>query len=118
MRIQSAFSATLEIIDSGTFVQAAECLQPLFLFPCFNAMQSKVLSIAFETSENLVVSAPTGSGKTVIFEIAIARLLITKHQHKALYLAPTKSLCSEKVKDWREKFQQLDAEVVELTVSF
>ncbi|MCO5581061.1 hypothetical protein L7F22_034937 [Adiantum nelumboides] len=80
-------------------------------------MQSTVLSTAFETKNNIVVSAPTSSGKTVIFEIAIARLLYTTQQQKALYLAPTKALCSERTKDWAAKFQHLNAPVVELTVS-
>ncbi|PWN88358.1 P-loop containing nucleoside triphosphate hydrolase protein [Acaromyces ingoldii] len=78
-------------------------------------MQSTVLSTAFETKSNIVVSAPTSSGKTVIFEIAIARLLYTTQQQKALYLAPTKGLCSERTKDWAAKFQHLNAPVVELT---
>lgn len=49
--------------------------------------------------------APTGSGKTVLMELAIIRVLLNKgSDSKIIYMAPTKSLCSEKVKDWENKF--------------
>ncbi|GFT51387.1 probable ATP-dependent DNA helicase HFM1, partial [Nephila pilipes] len=45
-------------------------------FPYFNVVQSKVFEDAFYTDKHLVVCAPTGSGKTVIFELSIVRLLM------------------------------------------
>ena len=47
----------------------------LFSFECFNAVQSACFNLAACTNENFVVSAPTGCGKTVLFELAILRLL-------------------------------------------
>ena len=41
-------------------------------------MQSTVFDDAFRTDASLVVSAPTGSGKTAIFELAIIRELVKK----------------------------------------
>lgn len=52
----------------------------------------------------MVVSSPTGSGKTVVFELAIIRLLEAGDFGKAVYLAPTKSLCAERARDWSAKF--------------
>jgi ATP-dependent DNA helicase HFM1/MER3 len=51
----------------------------------------------------MVVSAPTSSGKTVIFELAIITQ-IKLSQLKCLYLAPIKSLCHEKSANWHHKF--------------
>lgn len=44
-------------------------------FPYFNNVQSTVFKDVFHSNKNLVISAPTSSGKTVILEIAIIRLL-------------------------------------------
>ena len=50
-------------------------------------------------------TAPTGSGKTVLMELAIIRVLLNYGSNsKIIYMAPTKSLCSERVKDWEAKF--------------
>lgn len=89
----------------------------LFHFPLFNAVQSKCFPVVYDTNDNFVLSAPTGSGKTAILELAICRL-ITNHAngtYKVIYQAPTKSLCSERQRDWQKKFAPLDLQVAELT---
>lgn len=57
-----------------------------------------------DTNHFQVVSAPTGAGKTVLFEQAIVASLTENHNHRIVYLAPTKALCSERAKDWKAKF--------------
>ena len=47
----------------------------LFPFSSFNYVQSTVFDSIYKTDENIVVEAPTGSGKTVILELAILRVL-------------------------------------------
>jgi ATP-dependent DNA helicase HFM1/MER3 len=61
----------------------------------------------------MIVSAPTSSGKTVLFELLIAKLMNEK-KTKCLYLAPIKSLCHEKCHSWRKKFMA-SMNVMELT---
>ncbi|KAK9162892.1 hypothetical protein Syun_003794 [Stephania yunnanensis] len=41
----------------------------------FNSLQSKCFARCFLSDINMVISAPTGSGKTVLFELCILRLL-------------------------------------------
>lgn len=53
----------------------------------------------------MVVSAPTSSGKTVIFELAIIRHS-GEGSLNCLYLAPIKSLCNEKAMSWGKKFDK------------
>ena len=73
-----------------------------------------------------MVSAPTGSGKTVLFELGILNLLSRSltpdgtfaHRNghlKTVYLAPTKSLVQEKVKEWKSRFGAIGLHVHELT---
>lgn len=66
-------------------------------------MQSEAFPLAFQSASNLVVAAPTGSGKTGVMELAILRLMANHindqgqlHMKpgalKAMYLAPTRAL--------------------------
>ncbi|ELR07113.1 hypothetical protein GMDG_02382 [Pseudogymnoascus destructans 20631-21] len=89
----------------------------VFPFPLFNAVQSKVFPVAYKSDDNLVVSAPTGGGKTAILELAIVRLIESHSsgQFKIVYQAPTKSLCSERARDWGVKFGNLNIATAELT---
>ncbi|KAJ5138363.1 uncharacterized protein N7515_003211 [Penicillium bovifimosum] len=89
----------------------------LFPFPLFNAIQSKSFHPIYNSNDNIVLSAPTGSGKTVVMELAICRLLntIKDEGFKVVYQAPTKSLCSERFRDWHSKFSSLGLTCAELT---
>ena len=87
-------------------------------FPYFNLIQSAVLDDALYSDAPLVVSAPTGSGKTVLFELAVVRALTMAGEGaKMVYMAPMKSLCGEKRREWKEKFEDsgLGVRVLELT---
>ena len=89
----------------------------VFPFELFNAVQSKCFRAVYDTNDNVVVSAPTGSGKTAILELAICKLALDRGQEnfKIVYLAPTKALCSERARDWEKKFSHLSLKCLELT---
>lgn len=89
----------------------------IFNFPIFNVVQSRCFPTAYESSDNLVVSAPTGSGKTVVMELGILRLVdfLRDGQAKVVYQGPTKALCSERYQDWQSKFGTFDICCAELT---
>jgi ATP-dependent DNA helicase HFM1/MER3 len=89
----------------------------VFPYKLFNAVQSKCFALIYKTNNNIVVAAPTGSGKTAILELAICKLIqeFGSEQFKIVYQAPTKSLCSERVRDWERKFSHLNLPCAELT---
>ncbi len=51
---------------------------------------------------SIVVSAPTGSGKTLIGEYAIYRAIA--HGYKVFYTTPLKALSNQKLRDFRKQF--------------
>nr|XP_024376302.1 DExH-box ATP-dependent RNA helicase DExH17-like isoform X8 [Physcomitrium patens] len=100
--------------------------QSVFPFRYFNAVQSESFAEVFLSDDNLVISAPTGSGKTVLFELCILRLLekfLTTEGHfkhvsgarKAVYIAPMKALVQDKLRDWTLRFSSLGVKCQELT---
>lgn len=88
-------------------------------FKHFNPIQTQVFTVLYNTDDNVLVAAPTGSGKTICSEFAILR----NHQKapesgvmRAVYIAPLEALAKERFRDWERKFGQgLGMRVVELT---
>ena len=46
-----------------------------FQFQEFNEIQQLFFTKIFTSEENIIVSAPTGSGKTVLFELLILKMI-------------------------------------------
>ncbi|KAI0142890.1 P-loop containing nucleoside triphosphate hydrolase protein [Xylariaceae sp. FL1272] len=109
------------IINNTRLVDPRQALpdkfRAIFPYKLFNAVQSKCFPLAYDTDDNIVISAPTGSGKTAILEMAICKLVAGQGggEFKIVYQAPTKSLCSERARDWEKKFSHMNMKCVELT---
>jgi replicative superfamily II helicase len=101
--------------DAQTEIPVADVLPDFadaFPFDRFNAMQSETLPALLDTEDNVVVSAPTASGKTAVAEVAICRAL--DDDGTALFLAPLRALTNEKEREW-ERFEALGYSVYVVT---
>ncbi|MFX1513048.1 MAG: DEAD/DEAH box helicase [Promethearchaeota archaeon] len=82
-----------------------------FPFDMFNRMQSRVIPVISETYEDILVTAPTASGKTVIAEVAIVHE-VKKRAGKTLFIAPLRALTYEKLRAWKTRFPNLNIEAL------
>lgn len=88
-------------------------------FSAFNPIQTQTFNAVYTTDDPVLVSAPTGSGKTVIAELAILRMLNQAANEgyvaKAVYVAPTKPVLETTYQSWSGKFEPLGLQVECLT---
>eukprot|EP00899_Mesostigma_viride_P012040 jgi/Mesvir1/20837/Mv07930-RA.1 len=89
-------------------------------FQHFNPIQTQVFTCLFNTDDNALVAAPTGSGKTICAEFAILRALHKASEGagtgKCVYVAPLEAICKERLADWQAKFgAQLGVQVAMLS---
>ncbi|WP_232686986.1 DEAD/DEAH box helicase [Halobacterium zhouii] len=83
-----------------------------FPFDEFNEMQREAVPAMLESDANVVASAPTGSGKTALAELAICQTL--EQGGTALFVAPLRALTNEKESEW-ERFEELGYSVYVVT---
>ncbi|KAL3697093.1 hypothetical protein R1sor_011169 [Riccia sorocarpa] len=88
-------------------------------FRHFNPIQTQVFTVLYNTDDNVLVAAPTGSGKTICAEFAVLRMLQKSGENgssRCVYIAPVEALAKERFRDWDSKFGKgLGVRVVELT---
>eukprot|EP00727_Mastigamoeba_balamuthi_P013194 m51a1_g8498 putative u5 small nuclear ribonucleoprotein 200 kda helicase-like (2194) ;mRNA; r:37531-45528 len=90
-----------------------------------NYIQSRVYAAAIDRPDNLLVCAPTGSGKTVVAMLCMLREIglcvdaatgrVDRAAFKIVYVAPMKSLVQEMVGNFSQRFKPLDLVVRELS---
>lgn len=72
------------------------------LFPYqLDEFQQQAIAV-LDANQSLVVSAPTGSGKTMVGEYAIYRAL--QHKRRVFYTTPLKALSNQKLRDFQQMF--------------
>jgi len=71
-------------------------------FQSFNPMQKKALKKDIYT-KNIVLSAPTASGKTIIAELAALNCIINRKK-KVIYTCPLKAIASEHYREFKRRY--------------
>ncbi|KFO22319.1 Activating signal cointegrator 1 complex subunit 3 [Fukomys damarensis] len=90
--------------------------EALYNFSHFNPVQTQIFHTLYHTNCNVLLGAPTGSGKTVAAELAIFRVFNKYPTSKAVYIAPLKALVRERMDDWKVRIEEkLGKKVIELT---
>ena len=91
-------------------------IESIYPFKYFNPMQTMTFHTLYYTNENVFVGSPTGSGKTVVAELAMWHAFREFPGSKVIYIAPMKALVRERVDDWRKRITPVTGDkVVELT---
>ncbi|KAJ9467937.1 DExH-box ATP-dependent RNA helicase DExH14 [Diplonema papillatum] len=89
-----------------------------------NQVQTKVFQTAFYSSENVLISAPTGAGKTVCALLTMLHEIgkhvtpegtLMKEEFKMIYVAPMKALAQEMVTNFSKKLSAFNMVVKECT---
>jgi activating signal cointegrator complex subunit 3 len=88
-----------------------------------NRIQSVVFDTAYRTSENMLVCAPTGAGKTNVAMLCVVQTVrqhieagvIKKDKFKIVYVAPMKALAAEMAEGFGRRLAPLGLTVRELT---
>ncbi|GLG93341.1 Putative activating signal cointegrator 1 complex subunit 3 B [Gryllus bimaculatus] len=90
--------------------------ESLYNFSHFNPVQTQIFHCLYHTDSNVLLGAPTGSGKTIAAEVAMFRVFKQYPGMKVVYIAPLKALVRERMMDWQERLERrLGRRVVELT---
>uniref|UniRef100_A0A453IML2 Helicase ATP-binding domain-containing protein n=1 Tax=Aegilops tauschii subsp. strangulata TaxID=200361 RepID=A0A453IML2_AEGTS len=93
--------------------------EDLYRFTHFNPIQTQAFHVLYHTETNVLLGAPTGSGKTISAELAMLHLFNTQPDMKVVYIAPLKAIVRERMNDWRHRLvTQLGKKMVEMTGDF
>ena len=88
----------------------------LYPFTHMNKIQTQIFQTAFTTDDNFFVGAPTGSGKTMLAEVALMRHWMKEDPGRVVYIAPLQEMVDQRLADW-QKFANIAGgkELVALT---
>ena len=95
-------------------------------FQEFNPLQSEMSNAIANSDDSVIISSPTGSGKTGLFEMALCRMFasiatrdnrVVSNKKKAVYIAPNKALCEERHADWSERLKLIDPTIICTTIT-
>mmetsp|Transcript_17985 Transcript_17985/g.30596 ORF Transcript_17985/g.30596 Transcript_17985/m.30596 type:complete len:2161 (-) Transcript_17985:3045-9527(-) len=85
-------------------------------FTHFNPIQTQIFHTMYHRDDNVLLGAPTGSGKTISSELALLRVFKEYPDLKTVYIAPLKALVSERIKEWKKTIgERLGKNIVEFT---
>jgi helicase len=79
-------------------------------FKELNPVQKEALKKGLLKGKNLVIFAPTASGKTFCAELAAMKTILDKKE-KVVYMVPLVALANEKYQEFKKKYSQLGVKV-------
>lgn len=75
-----------------------------------NPPQRDAVNSGLMEGSDMIVAAPTASGKTFIAELAMVNQVV-KQEKTAVYIVPLKALASEKYQDFSERYENLNVRI-------
>jgi activating signal cointegrator complex subunit 3 len=91
--------------------------ESIYKFKYFNPIQTQTFHALYHSDNNVLIGAPTGSGKTILAELGMLRIFRNSPEKKIVYIAPLKALAKERLQDWKVRLEEseLKKNVIELT---
>ncbi len=90
--------------DAIKIIKETDKLEELF------PPQVDAIKTGYLEGGNLVLAIPTASGKTLIAELVMLKTILEKRK-KVIYLAPLRSLATEKYEEFKKKYNSLGIKV-------
>eukprot|EP01104_Vermistella_antarctica_P009338 TRINITY_DN238_c1_g1_i2.p1 TRINITY_DN238_c1_g1~~TRINITY_DN238_c1_g1_i2.p1 ORF type:complete len:2228 (-),score=554.58 TRINITY_DN238_c1_g1_i2:294-5987(-) len=113
---QPPHTELLDLVPLPTTALQDPKASALYPFSHFNPIQTQVFHTMRHTDHNVLMGAPTGSGKTIVAELAMLKIFAERPGAKVIYIGPLKALVRERWKDWQKKFvQKFGKKMVEMT---
>jgi len=115
------FPPHTELLDLQPLpVSALKAKDYVSLYPSwehFNKIQTQTFNSLYATDQNVLIGAPTGSGKTTCAEFALLRHWAKEDPGRAVYVAPFQELVDARFQHWEKRFAKLRGgkDVVKLT---
>ncbi|MCX6814590.1 MAG: DEAD/DEAH box helicase [Candidatus Aenigmarchaeota archaeon] len=78
--------------------------------PGLNPVQDMAVKAGLFERRNMVLAAPTASGKTLVAEMASLKTILLNHR-KVVYIVPLRALASEKYEEFKKKYEPLGIRV-------
>ena len=75
-----------------------------------NPVQELAVKAGLFGRKNMIVAAPTASGKTLIAEMASLHTILNERK-KAVYIVPLRALANEKYEDFKKRYEPLGVKV-------
>lgn len=110
MKTQPKFTKSKpQVLQPDDFLQ-------YYSFKEFNSVQRECSFALLNSTKNCLIIAPTASGKTVLLDFALYQCFgrgeLKEDGGIAVYVAPTKALCREKMLVWIERLQRIYSNMV------
>ncbi|CAN0876921.1 DExH-box ATP-dependent RNA helicase DExH14 [Linum grandiflorum] len=122
LQLPEARTSHTELLDLKPLPVTAlgnDTFQSLYKFSHFNPIQTQIFHVLYHSDNNVLLGAPTGSGKTISAELAMLRLFSTQPDMKVIYIAPLKAIVRERMHDWQKNLvPSLGKKMVEMTGDF
>jgi len=120
MILPAKFPPPTELLDLQPLSPSAlgeSALSRLYEFKEFNPIQTQTFHELFKSDRNVLVCAPSRSGKLVCAEFAIHRMLVSDPNGKCVYVAPKDDTMKNVHKNWDRRFGSIlqSNQVVQLT---
>eukprot|EP01028_Stygiella_incarcerata_P000722 TRINITY_DN110_c0_g1_i1.p1 TRINITY_DN110_c0_g1~~TRINITY_DN110_c0_g1_i1.p1 ORF type:complete len:2139 (+),score=504.33 TRINITY_DN110_c0_g1_i1:433-6849(+) len=84
-----------------------------------NGIQTQVFGKIFHSKDNVFVGCPPGSGKTLLAELSLVKLIIdeenSENHLRCVYVTPKEPVADEIFGKWSDRFGKLGLSVVRLT---